>query len=153
MLFDKNGFYLVEDSYDEDYDFAINLLNGKMPIYESNAKTNYYSLDDALERGNLFSNLYDQYKDYKPYKINVNSAREKSLLEIQKLDFAINDLNLYLDLNPNDKESYELFKKYIEDCARKKKEYSSIYGPLTIDNITDEYEWASGVWPWEEGEM
>ena len=153
MLFDKDGFYLVNDNYKSDYDFAVDLLNGKMPIYEKGEETKYYSAEEALERGNLFPSLYDQYRDYKPYEIGVKTPREKSLLEIQKLDFAINELNLYLDLNPLDKEAYSLFKKYVEECARKKKEYSSIYGPLTIDNITDEYEWASGIWPWEEGEM
>ena len=153
MLFDKDGFYLVNDNYKNDYDFAVDLLNGKMPIYEKGEETKYYRPEEALERGNLFPSLYDQYRDYKPYEIGVKTPREKSLLEIQKLDFAINDLNLYLDLNPFDKEAYSLFKKYVEECVRKKKEYSSIYGPLTIDNITDEYEWASGIWPWEEGEM
>jgi len=158
MLFDKNGLYLVDDSFNEDYDFAINILNGTGGMRPEN-KNQYtgsiklYSLEEALTKGNAFPSLYDAYKGYKPAKLQVSNQREKALLEIQMLDFTINDLNLYLDLNPNDKYAYQLFKKYTMECKKKKDEYARIYGPLTIDNLTDDYEWSKGIWPWEEGMM
>ena len=150
MLFDKNGIYLIPREPDDDYDFAIDIMNGNTA---SMKEKKYYNLDEALKNGNLFPDLYDQYKNYRPFDLKANTEREKKLLEIQKLDFAINDLNLYLDLNPTDMEAYELIKKYVRSCMEKKDEYSSIYGPLTLDETQNEYEWSKGVWPWEEGGM
>lgn len=146
MLFDKNGFYLIEPQ-NKDYDFAIDIMGG------TNQNFNVYDLTEALEKGNVFPNLYRPYKNYKAGKLNPKTEREKMLLEIQKLDFSINDLNLYLDMYPEDKESYRLFKSYVEECKKKKNAYTNVFGPLTLDSLTDEYEWSTGVWPWEEGGM
>lgn len=155
MLFDKNGIYLVGDDYNDDYDFAIDILNGNAPIQNQlvNTSEDYYNLEEALKRGNLFPSLYDQYKNYIPLELKAYSAREKALLKIMMLDFTINDLNLYLDLYPDDQRAYAMFKRYVNECAEAKKEYASIYGPLTLENVLDEYEWSKGVWPWEEGGM
>ena len=149
MLFDKNGIYLIDD----DYDFAVDFLDGKMTKLNASVDNSFYNVDEALKRGNLFPSLYDKYKNYEIEELKVGSKREKDLLEIQMLDFAINDLNLYLDLHPNDNQAFVLFKKYTEECLEKKKEYSNIYGPLAIENVQDEYEWSKGAWPWEEGGM
>lgn len=138
MLFDKDGIHFIGI---DNYDFKMNDSN------------DIYDKEEALKKGNAFKSLYDEYKNYKPGNLKVNNEREKALLEIQMLDFIITDLNLYLDTHPSDKYVYSLFKKYTEDCIRKKDAYTRIYGPLTLDNLTDEWEWSKGVWPWEEGSM
>lgn len=151
MLFDKNGYYMVlpkTETKDKDYDFAIDIMGG-----EKVDSCDLYSLDEALRRGNLYKNLYRPYKNYEPRVLVVANEREKALLEIQKLDFAITDLNLYLDLNPMDREAYRLFSKYVKECDSKKEEYKKVFGPIMLDQLTDEYEWSMGVWPWEEGRM
>jgi len=146
MLFDKNGFYMVDSKYDG-IDFTVDLMNGNMD------SPKIYSLEEALKKGNLFPNLYDPYMSYEPKNPKANNERERLLYEIQKLDFAINDLNLYLDLNPNDTSAFKMFRNYVMDCKKKKENYNRIFGPLTLDEVTDEYEWSTGVWPWEEGGM
>lgn len=150
MLFDKNGFYMVEQNIN-DYDFAIDIMNGQVPTV--NKGVEIYDLKEALRRGNLFPKLYDPYKNYVPREIKVNTEREKCLLEIQELDFAISDLNLYLDNYPCDKQAYDLFKKYTEECKKKKEYYTKVFGPLVLSELTDEYEWSTGVWPWEGSGM
>ncbi len=145
MLFDKNGFYMLAPS--ENYDFGIDFL----PY--ANEKTNTYNPTEALRRGNLFPKLYKPYKNYEPGEVKVYTEREKCLLEIQKLDFVINDLNLYLDINPDDKAMYKKFMECVEECRKKKDEYKRIYGPLVLDDLTNEYEWSTGVWPWERKGM
>ena len=148
MLFDKNGFYLVETpSTNKGYDFALDIINADFD------RPKLYDITEGLERGNLFPGLYDPYKNYAPGKLKVSCERDKKLLEIQKLDFAISDLNLYLDLHPDDMSVYNIFKSYVMECKNKKKEFTKIYGPLMLDELTDEYEWSKGVWPWEEGVM
>lgn len=146
MLFDKNGFYMIDES-SKDYDFAIDIINGNAP------RDRFYNLREALTKGNLFPDMYRAYKSYRPRELSVTSGRDKMLLEIQELDFAVCDLNLYLDLHPNDDFAFKVFKSYVEEEKKKIKEYTRIYGPLMLENTTDEYEWSKGVWPWEEGGM
>lgn len=147
MLFDKNGYYLVS-SNDTNYDFAIDVINGG-----NTNNPDMYDLEEALKKGNLFPKLYNQYKNYIPPVVKVDSEREKCLLKIQELEFSITDLNLYLDLNPDDRYAYNIFKKYVHECKKKKDEYTRIYGPLCLDDLTEEWEWSKGVWPWERKSM
>lgn len=146
MLFDKNGFYMVETP-DKDYTFALDIMTGSFD------RPKMYDITEALEKGNLFKELYVPYKNYAPGKLKASTERTKKLIEIQKLDFAIADLNLYLDLHPDDVYAYKMFKTYVMECKTKKGEFTKIYGPLMLDELTDEYEWSKGVWPWEEGGM
>ena len=64
-------------------------------------------------RGNLFEKLYDQYKNYKPQEIDAKDEREALLYQLMQYKFALIELNLYLDTNPNDKEMLELYNKYL----------------------------------------
>lgn len=147
MLFDKNGIYYMPIKKDLDYDFAIDIMG------EKDSASNLFDLETALQKGNLFKDLYKPYKSYTPRTIKVNTAREKCLLEIQELDFSIGDLNLYLDLYPDDLEAFTLFSKLTREYLKKTAEYASTFGPLTLDQTGSEYEWSKGVWPWEEGGM
>ncbi|MDE5539322.1 MAG: spore coat protein CotJB [Bacilli bacterium] len=64
--------------------------------------------------------------------------------------FAINDLNLYLDLHPDDKEMFETFKKYVKEKEKLCKEYEKNYGPLEITDTTgSKYNWIDSPWPWD----
>jgi len=147
MLFDKNGYYFIDNNHQKAYDYTMNIMPNNME------KLKIYDLNEALKKGNLFPKLYDEYKNYKPSNPVVDTKRESALLEIQKLEFSITDLNLYLDLHPNDAYAYKVLASYIKECKAKKDEYAKIYGPLVLDDLTDEYEWSTGVWPWEEGGM
>ena len=52
------------------------------------------------------------------------------LLKLHELDFILNDLNLYLDLNPNDQNIYEKFKKTALEYDILKKKYYNKYQVL-----------------------
>ena len=140
MLFDKTGFYEPDN-----YDFAIGIISGNL----DNLKL--YDLEEALNKGNLFKSLYDKYKDYEPQKIIVNGERKNKLLDIQRLEFSINELNLYLDLHPEDVNVFKIFKKLIEDLKEKTNVYVKTYGPLELCDVNDTYEWTMSMFPWEEG--
>ena len=140
MLFDKTGFYEPDN-----YDFAIGIISGNL----DNLKL--YDLEEALNKGNLFKSLYDKYKDYDTKKIIVNGERKNKLLDIQRLEFSINELNLYLDLHPEDVNVFKIFKKLIEDLKEKTNVYVKTYGPLELCDVNDTYEWTMSMFPWEEG--
>ena len=107
---------------------------------------------EGFIKGNLFKNLYDPYKNYKPQQLNANNEREALLYQVMQYKFALIELNLYLDTNPNDKEAIELFNKYQRMEKQMCKQYESMYGPLTIDSEylnNNNWVWNNSPWPWE----
>ena len=77
-----------------------NMLN-KINIPNINNKNITTEPYEGLIKGNLFKNLYEPYKDYKPSRIDANNERTALLYQIMQYKFAIIELNLYLDNNPN----------------------------------------------------
>ena len=72
------------------------------------------------------------------------------------LCFAITDLNLYLDLHPEDMEAFNMFKKYNQELKTKQAEYETMYGPLEINHESgNKFNWLENPWPWdnERGSM
>ena len=117
---------------------------------ENNYKNKEIDLENGFYLGNLFTNSYEQYKNYKPKKINAYSERQKLLLKLHELDFILNDLNLYLDLNPNDQEVYEKFKKTALEYDILKKKYYDKYQVLELCSDTkNKYTWIKNPWPWD----
>lgn len=51
--------------------------------------------------GNMFKNIYSKYKNH-VYKLKINNKKDELLYIIQMHIFALKDLGLYLDINPND---------------------------------------------------
>ena len=107
---------------------------------------------EGLVRGNIFGNLYEPYKNYKPEELEPDNEREALLYQLMQYKFALIELNLYLDTNPRDKDAIELYNKYLKIEKEMCKKYESMYGPLTLgDNGLDEnrWEWINSPWPWE----
>ena len=109
---------------------------------------------DGFEKGNMFANLYNQYKNYKPAKLKASNEREKIFLELVSICFAAHDLNLYLDLHPEDSSILTLFNDYRKKENELKRVYESKYGPLTVNSDSvinnDSFMWVNSVWPWED---
>ena len=120
--------------------------------------TSNQNLADAYEgflRGNLFNNLYKQYKNYRPARLVPNNEQAELLLNVNQLSFAAHELNLYLDINPNDTNMIRLFNQYQEMANEAVKKYESKYGPLTVNALSDtnNFSWEAYSWPWEKEEM
>ncbi len=103
-------------------------------------------------RGNMFSGLYDPYKNYKPQELNPKNEQEHALLLVQMYGFAAHDLGLYLDTNPKDTNAINLRSKYINMYNQALAEYENNYGPITMDSRMLEvspWAWTTKSWPWE----
>ena len=79
---------------------------------------------------------------------------KKSLLnEIDECSFAVNDMLLYLDTHPTDREALAYCEDHIAMRNKALKEYAVLYGPMTIDTADDASsecgEWVNTPWPWE----
>ena len=71
----------------------------------------------------------------------------------QQYNFAITDLNLYLDTHPNDMNAVRLFNNYNNILTQITNKYESTYGPLYLDSnsINNNWTWINSPWPWEGG--
>ena len=113
--------------------------------------SNLASVKDGFAKGNMFNNIYDPYKNYRYQEVIANNKQEELLLEIMALSFAINDLNLYLDLHPTDESVLRKFKDLTEKAYSKEMEYVKCYGPLEVmdSESLSKFEWINNPWPWE----
>lgn len=118
-------------------------------------KENPESLYDAYEgfiRGNMFPDLYNQYKVSKPFDVQPMNEQAQLLTYVDALSFAAHDINLYLDNFPNDCAMIELYNHYRMEMKRAMKQYENSYGPLFVtSDATNKqpWSWNSVPWPWE----
>ncbi len=124
-------------------------------LYRNNMNMNNQNLFNPKEgfiKGNMFSNLYSEYKNYKPQQLIPTTEQEKLLYELDSISFATHELNLYLDLHPTDQSMVTLFNDYRRKLDELTKKYESMYGPLTVNSNEMEnktFSWVNTSWPWE----
>lgn len=119
---------------------------------DDNTSKMLFDVENGLVYGNMFKDEYMGYKDYKPVKLSASDDKSNMLLSIYQYDFAMNDLSLYLDLHPEDKVVYSIFKEYTNKLNYLIETFESIYGPLEIDDSNYEsYMWSKGNWPFDGG--
>jgi len=128
-------------------------------LYRNNMNMNNQNLFNPSEgfiKGNMFSNLYSEYKNYKPQNLIPKNEREKMLYELDSISFAAHELNLYLDMHPEDQSMVTLFNDYRRKLEDLTKKYESMYGPLTVNSNEMEnktFSWVNTSWPWEGGNV
>ena len=136
--------------FEDDNNFDFNFLNKTFFNNNTNNNLNVLNAKEGFLRGNMFKNEYKPYKNYTFVAIKPKSDREAKLLNVMQYSFAINDLQLFLDINPDSREAIELLNEYIIEEKKAKDEYLNNYGPLEIcDNTEFDYEWVNSPWPWE----
>ena len=78
--------------------------------------------------------------------------RTTILQRIKAYDFAIVDMNLYLDTHPDDHQAIQLFNLYKEKRCQLIAEYEAIFGPYinTVKDVQgDTFTWINNPWPWD----
>jgi len=110
----------------------------------------FLSPEEGFLRGNLMADEYASYKNLTYFKLKPENEREALLFQLTAYCFAVNDLNLYLDLHPEDSYAFSLFKKYAKEESRLGELYMEKYGPMTITETTGStYNWVNNPWPWD----
>lgn len=109
-----------------------------------------YSRMEALETGTLFPGLN------LPFKAAIQSRTQLSntaLVELMALDFAIQELGLYLTTHAQDQEALQLYWSYVQLAREGREKYQSMYGPLMETDLTPEdgFAWLNDPWPWDLG--
>ena len=100
----------------------------------------------ALVRGTFFPGLDLPF-------MNMVNQKEQPITpktELQTLGFALQELALYLDTHPDDKEALELYREYQKIYHKGMMEYNEC-NPLKHGMPTqgDRYRWLDDPWPWE----
>ena len=108
-----------------------------------------YSQQDGLRSGTLFPGL-----DL-PFHAELKTrfpAENTALSELMALDFAIDELGLYLTTHKDDQEVLDLYWSYIKLAKEGRAKYQEMYGPLMQTDITPKgYLWLNDPWPWDFG--
>lgn len=134
------------------------IVTGMNYVPNQHATMNLMNQNQILEpyqgwiKGNLFANLYDPYKNYKPVEVNPNNEKEALLYQLMQYQFVLIDLDLYLDTHPNDQEAINLYHKYLTIKKQMCDKYESMYGAITLDSNylgTNSWTWKNSPWPWE----
>ena len=111
---------------------------------------------DILKRGNTF-NFTEEYfinlciKETETCPECGNNEKDYMMLLLQIYDFNLVDLNLYLDIYPNDVNMLNLRDKYLKEYETAKKNYETKYGAITTYSETlnkAPWNWDSSF-PWE----
>ena len=122
--------------------------------YFMHQENNQNTLFDPYEGyiiGNMFRNLYEQYKNYKPSNVSFSSEKEEALFNLNQICFAMHDINLYLDVHPNDTNMLNMFVNYENTYNNLLKDYQEKYGPINVDSVNNNtpFTWVTTNFPWE----
>lgn len=81
----------------------------------------------------------------------MNESRADAMRLVQQAGFAVDDIVLFLDTHPNDREALEMYQEYRRILKQAECNYNTNFGPLTIEDVdSDEYwTWVQTPWPWE----
>lgn len=152
---------VMDTSFLPSQDIFINSGNG-----DANNNINYnntnngnlllYGPYEGYIKGNLFKNLYSQYKNYRPSSISPTNDKEEALLNLNQIQFAMHELNLYLDVYPNDSSAMRQFTTLKNTYNNLLNDFENRFGAININceylNSTP-FSWSSSSWPWNGGNM
>lgn len=132
-------------------------INNNPDMNINNSQTNsLFGPYDGFTKGNMFRNLYEQYRNYQSAVITPNSEQEEALLNLNQMQFAMHDLNLYLDVYPNDTNMMNQFTIFRNSYNRLLTDYENKYGAINVNSETlntTPFGWVDQKWPWDRRSM
>ena len=137
-------------NYREDYYNYLN-NNYNVPSYNQPKGIELFNPYQGFIRGNMFPDLYNYYKNGKPYVLNPGNEQAELLTNIDSYGFALNDLKLYLDVHPDDRKYISLYNEYVREYQKNIMEYTRKFGNMESNNINEsnKWTWVSEPWPWQ----
>lgn len=121
------------------------LANPYVPFQQENSPK--YEARTGLVRGTMFPGLDLPFKGM----VNQRELNVTPLTELQVLNFAIQDLALYLDTHREDYEALEQYRAYQKMYEKCREEYKRMHGALNhgMVSASEFYDWLDDPWPWE----
>jgi len=106
-----------------------------------------YEARKALIRGTLYPGLDLPFMGM----VNRKEKNVTPMTELQALNFAVQELALYLDTHRDDREALEQYRAYQRLYNHCLEEYMKNRGPMNHSRTgnSETYEWLDDPWPWE----
>ena len=106
-----------------------------------------YEARMGLIRGTMFPGLDLPFQG----QVNRKERNVTPLSELQALNFAVQELALYLDTHREDRQALEVYRTYQQLYRQCREQYQKKYGPLNQQSADDcpDYRWLDDPWPWE----
>jgi spore coat protein JB len=82
----------------------------------------------------------------------VDDAYRLELVELQKVDFALVELSLYLDTHPADMQAVQQFNQLVQQRQQLANAFEMKYGPLLQFGRSYSrfpWQWVDSPWPWQ----
>lgn len=101
----------------------------------------------GLIRGTMYPGLDLPFQG----RVNTKELNITPMTELQVLNFAIQDLALYLDTHRDDHEALKTYQEYQKIYQQCREQYQTRNGPmnhLSADH-SENYRWLDDPWPWE----
>lgn len=117
-----------------------------------NNKSDFFGPFEGFIKGNMSRTLYSPYKNYRPAELVPTNEREELLLNLNQVQFAMHEANLFLDNFPDDRFMIEDFNQFKNMYNELLNDYESKYGPININNEymnVVPWRWLDNPWPWE----
>ena len=78
------------------------------------------------------------------------SERQELMHKIATYDFAVTELNLYLDTHPTDSDAKRKLADFENKSNMLRAEYEEKYGPIVFrDSPEKRMRWIKNPWPWD----
>lgn len=121
------------------------LANAYVPFQLENPPR--YEARKGMVRGTLFPGLDLPFMGM----VNQKEKPVTPMTELQALNFAIQELALYLDTHREDQEALALYRNYQKLYGHCVDEYKRNHGPLNHMKTSERecYDWLDDPWPWE----
>ena len=84
--------------------------------------------------------------------VRGDDAYRRELEELQKVDFALVELTLYLDTHPTDMQAVQQFNQLAQRRQQQANAFEMKYGPLLQfghSNSRFPWQWVDSPWPWQ----
>ncbi len=140
---------MLFDNTDFNYEISLFEIPGS-DFNKEQREEQFFTPEEGFLRGNLMPSAFVPFKGLTYFKLKPENERESLLFKLTAYSFAVNDLNLYLDLHPEDTYAYSLFRKYAEEERNLDKLYASKYGPICLSDTGSTYNWIQNPWPWDK---
>ena len=84
----------------------------------------------------------------------MNQDKCDAMKKVQAVCFALDDLRLFLDTHPYEKEAMSSYEQYKNQRKQILQEYEQNFGSILAYDVNQEnqWTWVESPWPWE-GEM
>ena len=139
---------MIFDTSDFNYEVSLFQIPGN--DFKEARDEKFLNPMEGFMRGNLEKGTFIPYNQYTYFKLKPENERESMLLNLMAYSFAINDLNLYLDLHPDDLTTYELFKCYAKELDDLELDFAKKYGPMCVTQTQGaNFDWVKNPWPWD----